>query len=388
MIVEPNHKQHPDIRKLNLTVAKLKEVTNEAMSPFFADKTTPNNAKKKPYLQEILRVAREEEKYKNGKIGSPHAFLVFPLTSEKSSIELTQPHADADTLVYDMADDKIPDDYQSDDDSYTTRDDDDGGTRSGRGGVAIASGLSSLSPQKNAPPPGLMPSLNSPASALHGTLYMGNMPVRSAAHFQPSIIPSDMGAGQHDGYVDGGSLSTGGQGSMHPHGGRLSIQDFATAGPSQDASRRSSMFSGSPADYGPPADYVPASAAGAGMYPTGGCQQQGATAPPGTNAMYAFTPPHQQQQAQQLPQRQPQGAASFGSESLGAGQQYLEPPFDGIPRGPYHQTQHGSLFRSAHVGQDSVAEHNQEFSGYVPHDGRGLPEMNLKDDPLGRGLLH
>ena len=69
MIVLPNDKQHPDIQKLNLNVAKLEEATFEALSGFFADKDNPNNAKKKPYLKEIFKVVRFEERFKNGEIG-------------------------------------------------------------------------------------------------------------------------------------------------------------------------------------------------------------------------------------------------------------------------------------------------------------------------------
>ena len=70
MIVEPNTRQHPDIRKLNITVAKLEEATNEALSTFFSDADNPSNAKKKPYLREIFYIAKNEEKYKNGEIGT------------------------------------------------------------------------------------------------------------------------------------------------------------------------------------------------------------------------------------------------------------------------------------------------------------------------------
>lgn len=70
MVVEPNAKQHPDIQKLYLNVAKLEEVTMDALSTFFSDKENGNNAKKKPYLKEIFKVARQEERYKNGEIGT------------------------------------------------------------------------------------------------------------------------------------------------------------------------------------------------------------------------------------------------------------------------------------------------------------------------------
>lgn len=69
MVILPNHRQHPDIQKLNLDTRKLKEVTIEAMTPFWNDKDLPANAKKKPYLDEIFRVARHEERYLDGQIG-------------------------------------------------------------------------------------------------------------------------------------------------------------------------------------------------------------------------------------------------------------------------------------------------------------------------------
>jgi hypothetical protein len=69
MVVEPNAKQHPDIQKLNLNVKKLEEVTTDALSTFFSDKENNNNAKKKPFLKEIFKVAKAEERYKNGEIG-------------------------------------------------------------------------------------------------------------------------------------------------------------------------------------------------------------------------------------------------------------------------------------------------------------------------------
>ncbi len=69
MVVEPNAKQHPTIQKLGLTVAKLEEATYEALVGFFSDPENPNNAKRRPYLKEIMYIARNEEKYLNGEIG-------------------------------------------------------------------------------------------------------------------------------------------------------------------------------------------------------------------------------------------------------------------------------------------------------------------------------
>ena len=69
MIVEPPHKQHPTVQKLGLNVRKLEEATMEAMSTWFNDADHPENVAKKPFLKEIFKVAKNEERYKNGEIG-------------------------------------------------------------------------------------------------------------------------------------------------------------------------------------------------------------------------------------------------------------------------------------------------------------------------------
>lgn len=69
MIVEPNEKQHPSIRKMKLDVQKLKEATDEALSSFFSGKENEKNARKKPYLDEIFKIALQEQRYKHGEIG-------------------------------------------------------------------------------------------------------------------------------------------------------------------------------------------------------------------------------------------------------------------------------------------------------------------------------
>lgn len=67
LVVEPSTKQHNDLQKLGLNVKKLEEATHEALSSFFLDNET--NAKKRPYLNEIFKMARQEERYKNDEIG-------------------------------------------------------------------------------------------------------------------------------------------------------------------------------------------------------------------------------------------------------------------------------------------------------------------------------
>ncbi|KUJ12889.1 uncharacterized protein LY89DRAFT_196326 [Mollisia scopiformis] len=77
MVVEPANQQHPSIEKFGLNVRKLEEVTMEAMNNWFNDKEHPDNAQKKPFLKEIFKIARAEEKYKNGEIDGSTYFSVM-----------------------------------------------------------------------------------------------------------------------------------------------------------------------------------------------------------------------------------------------------------------------------------------------------------------------
>ena len=69
MIIEPYEKQCPTIQKGRLNVTELEEVTMETISGWFNDPEHPGNSRKKPYLKEIFKVAKAEERYKNGEIG-------------------------------------------------------------------------------------------------------------------------------------------------------------------------------------------------------------------------------------------------------------------------------------------------------------------------------
>ena len=64
MIVEPREKQHPSVQKLGLNVAKLREATDEALSLFFSGKDNEKNSQKKPFLDEVFKIARLEERYR------------------------------------------------------------------------------------------------------------------------------------------------------------------------------------------------------------------------------------------------------------------------------------------------------------------------------------
>jgi hypothetical protein len=77
LIIEPYERQCPAVQKLRLNVRKLEEVTMEAMTSWFNDPDHMENLSKKPFLKEIFKVAKAEERYKNGEIGKwlPHPIL-------------------------------------------------------------------------------------------------------------------------------------------------------------------------------------------------------------------------------------------------------------------------------------------------------------------------
>ncbi|KAK4204423.1 hypothetical protein QBC40DRAFT_250125 [Triangularia verruculosa] len=91
LLTEPNHRQHEDIRRHNLTVAKLEEAAMDAAAAFF--NASEENMKKKKWLKEAFKVAKMEEKYKRGEI-------------------------DATTQIFVAADNHEPDDDEDDDSEY------------------------------------------------------------------------------------------------------------------------------------------------------------------------------------------------------------------------------------------------------------------------------
>ncbi|KAK1994094.1 hypothetical protein LX36DRAFT_683880 [Colletotrichum falcatum] len=231
MIVEPPEKQHPAIRKMNLNVQKLEDATTEAMSAFFSDKENKLNAKKKPYLDEIFKVAKAEERYKNGEI-------------------------DADTQVFVMSEDKFPENPPSDneDNGFVKEEDE------------HPSINSSTSPSKTGAPHDLLHTSSgdhSPAGPLHGGAYMNEMPMRNQ-QYSAQMMSSSIQPEHH--FVENNNI--------HPPG--MPLQELVPA--SHDPHRRSSMYA-SPTEY--------SNAASAGMYTQ---PWQGGTAAPGGNSVYSFTP--------------------------------------------------------------------------------------------------
>ncbi|RFU72839.1 hypothetical protein TARUN_9412 [Trichoderma arundinaceum] len=204
LVVEPNSKQHLDIQKLGLNVKKLEETTVEALSSFFMDNEA--NAKKRPFLNEIFKVARQEERYKNGEI-------------------------DGSTEVYVMAEDKMPESYASDtEDTGFIKDEDEHDV------------------SRPKPPPAQClphPTSAEPSSAtsIRGPTFMNDMTVRANA-FPQSLIP-EIPAQQHN-FVEGGAMSVhSGQPVATTAANNIALEMVASP---HDASRRPSVFS----DYASP----------------------------------------------------------------------------------------------------------------------------------------
>lgn len=68
-MVTDYEKQPPEWQKLGISVAKLESVAMESLSSFFDDTSKPKNARKKPILKELFKVAKMEEKYLRNEIG-------------------------------------------------------------------------------------------------------------------------------------------------------------------------------------------------------------------------------------------------------------------------------------------------------------------------------
>ena len=57
------------VRNMGLTVKILETATLEALTGWFIDVERPENIQKKSFLVDIFRVAKAEERYRNGEIG-------------------------------------------------------------------------------------------------------------------------------------------------------------------------------------------------------------------------------------------------------------------------------------------------------------------------------
>ncbi|KID89318.1 Ydr124wp-like protein [Metarhizium guizhouense ARSEF 977] len=322
LVIEPNGKQHNDIQKLGLNVKKLEETTAEALSSFFMDNDT--NAKKKPYLTEIFKMARQEERFKNGEI-------------------------DGSTEVYVMAEDKLPENYASEnEDGNFPKDEEDHELQRPKANTQHHCAV-----QTPTTGPGS-------AQTLHGGHgpFTGELPVRGHS-FNPSMLPADIPSQPHT-FMDSNGITVTDQASVTAPSGPLAL-DMVTS--PHDTSRRPSVFS----EY--------ASPGGGNMYAQQWQQPQPGSTGPGQGSMYAYTP------TQGNPQQPPyigQGVP------MNPNTPFIGGSFEGSPR-PEYEANGPPIFRTGDMPHAPV---NQSQGYYVPNDGRsGLRVITQVVDGVSRNQM-
>ncbi|CAN8097430.1 unnamed protein product [Discula destructiva] len=322
LITTPNRMQpHRDLQKLNINVAKLEEATWDALSGFFADMENPNNMKKKPYLKEIFRVAKYQERYRNGEI-------------------------DAETEVMVTADDKVPDDPDDDDPEDAAQNDD----------ANQAAPPSSPKPEHSLPAIA-GPDHNTAGNIPSGASFIGDLPVRGHSYPQPSIMQSDLGANSPS-YVESSSMGVNSQQSM-PQTHNLSLSETYS---DHAASRRPSIYT-SPTEY--------AGSSSANLY-----QNWQQSTPSNASPVYSFHNPQQQPHSAGSYVDQQQHVP------LAQTPQYLEAPtFDPMHSGP---SSHAlpALYRPTSMAQGTMNSHaTLTFPNYhSTHGAASLPRPHDEND--------
>ncbi len=277
-----------------------------------------------------------------------------------------------------MSEDKIPDNYQSDDEGSPIKEDEDEqdvlrgpsilSPRRPAAQILMAHGRTTTSSETPTMAPssvhggdhnpgsgGLTPTTTSTTHS-----YLSELPHRNHPAFPPpALMHHEIGSEHHTAYVDGGSgIGVGhSQNPMADSHSGVAMQQIVPS--PHETSRRSSM-------YNPTADFS-AAPASSSMYPA---WQQGSTAS------------WQQAQAQaQVQAQSPHG--SFVSQSQG----YMGHTFEPLPRGSY-DTVHDNMFRAGNAPGPSGAGSQSGYSMQMPqHDGRPLPPHGSKVEGPGRGQL-
>ncbi|KAF4123186.1 Protein of unknown function (DUF2841) [Geosmithia morbida] len=329
LVVEPNERQHRDIQKLQLNVKKLEECTNEALSGFYAESTT--NAGKKQFLNEIFKVAKQQERYKNGEIDG--AVEVYVL--------------DNDSRVDEQA-------SENDGNSLSRGDEDDQNASPSTRAAAAAPAQQSFLQTPAA-------TGQSPVPSSHNGSFLNDLPMRAA---QQPLLHDMSGAPSHHGFAEGGMAVNGAAG--------MGGVEMGVPSP-QDASRRPSVYS----DYNSNSMYT------THHWPSA------TTMAPDTQAMYAAQaamPP----QTQPFVQQQQAVSVAQHPQSY-VGHTFV----DHLPRQGYDPTSaHGQMFRTGEVpagGAAAAASAGQNAGGYsyLSSDGRGvaaLPGVSEVIESVPRGV--
>jgi hypothetical protein len=298
LITEPAEKQHQNIHKLGLSVKKLEECTFEALSGFFSE--SPTNASKKTFLNEIFKVAKQQERYKNGEI-------------------------DATVEVYVLSEDQTWDHQHADDDvGVFSRDDDE----------------QQVSPSTRSSPHSFVhtPAVShspSTSSHSHTSSFLQELPVRnSQAQSHPPAVLHDMGPQPSSGMLDDGMSVNATATAVNSHGtGMVGVDIHSGANASN---RRQTAFG----------DYSSGNNGSNGLYTSN--WQPGTTAP-SAHTLYTHqnnqpNPPFVSSVATTHPQ-------SFVPSLFG----------EAMPRPGFGHSSHNHLFRTGEFPPPPPPLHNYNY---------------------------
>ncbi|KAL2127013.1 hypothetical protein VTI74DRAFT_11475 [Chaetomium olivicolor] len=367
MIVEPAEKQHPDIRGLGVNVAKLETVAMESLSAWFEDRTKPRNAKKRPILKELFKVAKMEEKYKRDEI-------------------------DATTQVFITQDDMVMD-YCFDEDEEEDEEEEHADLKQERPRTDSLTS-SRVSPSRTTGiPQAMLPALpptgtgmQALAAQMQVAPFMPDLPMRTAGQFPAhAMLPSDLTA-EHYPYTESTALAAVGthpQTTMQMHDMLASPARYHH---SNDTSRRSSVFGHT--DFGGPSPSAMYHSSWSTSSPPQATPTTTATTTPDTSPIFAYNVTQHQQTAPTaggnsapppppplpLPvpaqqQSQPH-QQQHGGGSPYAGQQYTASSFDGLPLSPQHQNHHAQqqhAQQSQHQHQQHHHHHHAQHAHQQQH---------------------
>jgi hypothetical protein len=231
-----------------------------------------------------------------------------------------------------MADDRIPENWASDNDTASSlKEDDEQEMTPGPPGMSSRHGL---------PTSTMMPAQpsaeHSPTSHMSAGPYLTEMPVRGGS-YQQQLMGGELHQEQSH-FVEAAPMTTQ-SASMHGPNA-LPLHDMFPS--PHDTSRRPSMFP-------PPAEY--ASPATPAVYPGG---WQSTTAAPSSSPMYSYPP--------QQPGPQQAFVGQHGVP-MPHGQQFMASSnFDGLTR-TNHDPSHGSMYRPTNLGHNP-GQQTSVYSGY------------------------
>ncbi|KAG5922871.1 hypothetical protein E4U42_005184 [Claviceps africana] len=322
LVVKPHSEQHPGLQKNFLNVKKLEETTYEALSSFFLDNET--NAKKRPYLTEIFKMARQEERFQAGEI-------------------------DGSTDVYVMAEDKIPDNY--------TSDNEDGPFSKEENGNDVARPKVSAQQQCVVPTPTTGPTTTQPLHGGHGS-FMSELPVRGNS-YNSAMMTAEIPNQSHT-FADNGRITVTDQTAVTAPNPSLSLDMVSSP---HDTSRRPSVFS----EYASPVSN--------NLY--GQQWQQSGSAGSTQTSLYSYT----------SPQGNPPPTSFIGQTvAMNSAQSFMGNSFEESER-PEYDANGTSMFRTGDMPHTS-APVPQQAGYYVPGDGRsGLRVLTQVVDGVNRNHM-